>query len=56
MFYSLIKSYESLSNTLIPSRKQCIDDMKDEMMPQNEYIHMLKLWNTFDIKTWGEYY
>ena len=30
--------------------------MKGEMMPQNEYDHMMKLWNTFDIKTWGEYY
>ena len=56
MFYSLIKSYESLNNTTIPSRKQCIDDMKGEMMPQDEYDHMVKLWKTFDIKTWGEYY
>ena len=30
--------------------------MRGEMMPQNEYIHMVKLWNTFDINTWGEYY
>ncbi|CBK21751.2 uncharacterized protein [Blastocystis hominis] len=56
MFYSLIKSYESLNNTTIPSREQCIDDMKGEMMPQDEYEHMVKLWKTFDIKTWGEYY
>ena len=33
MFYSLIKSYESLSNTVIPSREQCIDDMNGEMIP-----------------------
>ena len=56
MFYSLIKSYETLNNTTIPSREQCIDDMKGEMMPKDEYDHMVKLWNTFDIKTWGEYY
>ena len=43
MFYSLIKSYDSINNTLIPSREQCIDDMKDEMMLQDEYIHMMKL-------------
>ena len=30
--------------------------MKGEMIPQNEYDHIKKLWNTFDIKTWGEYY
>ena len=41
MFYTLIKSYDSLNNTLIPSSEQCIDDMKGEMMPQNEYIHMM---------------
>ena len=56
MFYSLIKSYESLNNTVIPSRNQCIDDMKGEMMPKDEYDHMVKLWKTFNIKTWGEYY
>ena len=56
MFYSLIKSYNTLNNTTIPSREQCIDDMKGEMMPQDEYDHMGKLWKTFDIKTWGEYY
>ena len=56
MFHTLIKSYESLINNLIPSREQCIDDIKGEMMPQYEYIHMMKLWKTFDIKTWGEYY
>ena len=56
MFYSLIKSFHSLSNTVISSREQCIDDMKGEMMPQDEYNHMVKLRNPFDIKTWGEYY
>ena len=56
MFYTLIKSYDSLINTLISSHEQCIDDMKGEMMPHNEYDHMVKLWNTFDINTWGEYY
>ena len=29
--------------------------MKGEMMPQNEYDHMMKLRKTFEIKTWGEY-
>ena len=26
------------------------------MMPQDEYDPIVKLWKTFDIKTWGEYY
>ena len=56
MFYILIKSYDSMNNTLIPSREQCIDDMKGEMMPQDEYDHMMKLWNTFEINTWVEYF
>ena len=45
-----------MNNTVIPSREQCIDDMKGEVMSQDEYDHMVKLWKTFDIKTWGEYY
>ena len=52
MFYSLIKSYDSLNNTIIPSHEQYIDDM----MPQDEYDHIVKLWKTVDINTWGEYY
>ena len=56
MFYTLVKSYSSLNITLISSHEQCIDDMKGEMMLQDQYDHMVKLWNTFDIKTWGEYY
>ena len=56
MFYTLIKSYSILNNTVIPSREQCIDDMKGGMIPQDEYDHMVKLWNTFDIKAWDEYY
>ena len=56
MFFTLIKSYDSLNSTVIPSREQCIDDIKGEIIPQDEYDHMIKLWKTFDIKTWGEYY
>ena len=56
IFYTLIKSYSFLNNTLISSREQCIDDMKGEMMSKDEYDHMMKLWKTFDIKTWSEYY
>ena len=26
------------------------------MIPQDKYDHIKKLWKTFDIKTWGEYY
>ena len=56
MFYTLIKSYDSINNTPIPSREQYIDDIKGEIFLQNEYDHMMKLRKTFDIKTWGEYY
>ena len=30
--------------------------MKGDMMPQDEYDQMLKIWKTFYLKTWGEYY
>ena len=56
MFYSLIKSYKSLNNIVNLSREQYIDYMKGEMMPQDEYDHMVKLWKAFYIQTWGEYY
>ena len=56
IFYRLIKSYESLKYTVIPSHEQCIDDMKGEMMSKDEYDHIVKLWLIFDINTWGECY
>ena len=56
MFYSLIKSYSSLNNTTISTLEQYNDDMKGEIMAEDEYEHMKKLWDTFDIKTQGEYY
>ena len=56
MFYSLIKSYSSLNDIIIPTREEYYDDMKGEIMSQDEYDHMVKLWDTFDIKSWGEYY
>ena len=56
MFYSLIKSYSSLNDIIIPTREEYYDDMKGEIMSQDEYDHMVKLWDTFDIKWWGEYY
>ena len=56
MFYSLIKSYSSLNNTTISTREHYNDDMKGEIMAEDEYEHMKKLWDTFDIKTWSKYY
>ena len=56
MFYSLITSYSTLNNTDIPTREECYDDMKGEIMAQGEYDHMVKLWDTFNIISWGEYY
>ena len=50
MFYNLIKSYSSLNNTTIPTREQYRDDMKGEIKLQDEYDHMVKLCDTFNIK------
>ena len=43
IFYALIKLFDFLTNTVIPSCQQCYDDMKGEIIPQNEYDHMMKL-------------
>ena len=56
MFYNLIKSYSSLNNTTIPTREQYRDDMKGEIKLQDEYDHMVKLCDTFNIKWQYEYY
>ena len=50
MFYSLIKSYETLNITVIPFREQCIDNMKGEVILKDEDIHLVMLRMTLDIE------
>ena len=56
MFYSLITSYQTLSNTNIPDIVSCYDELTRTEMSIEDYNHMKLLWKTFDIKNWGEYY
>ena len=50
MFYSIIKSYESLNITVIPSREQCIDNIKGEVILKDEDKHIVMLRMTLDIE------
>lgn len=56
MFYSLITSYSSLSNTKLPDIVSCYDELSRTQMSIEDYNHMKTLWKTFNIKNWGEYY
>ena len=56
MFYSAVKSYACLSNTSIPTKKECYDELSNTDMSDSDYNHLKLLWNTFNIKSWGSYY
>lgn len=56
MFYSLITSYQSLSNTKLPDIVSCYDELSRTEMSIEDYNHMKTLWKTFNIMNWGEYY
>lgn len=56
MFYSLITSYQTLSNTKLPDIVSCYDELSRTQMSIEDYNHMKTLWKTFNIKNWGEYY
>lgn len=56
MFYSLITSYQTLSNEKLPDIVACYDELTRTQMSIEDYRHMETLWKTFDINNWGEYY
>lgn len=56
MFYNLIKSYNSLSTKGIPKQEDIFDDLSLLPMNDEDYQCMSKIFETFSIQTWGEYY
>lgn len=56
MFYNLIKSYNSLSTRGIPKQEDIFDDLSLLPMNDEDYQCMSKIFETFGIQTWGEYY
>ena len=49
-------SFEKFNQTELPNKDQFYSILNDQHITDDEYDHANKVWNTFMIKTMGEYH
>ena len=54
--YDFMDSFEKFNQTELPNKDQFYSILNDQHITDDEYDHANKVWNTFMIKTTGEYH
>ena len=54
--YDFMDSFEKFNNRELPTKDQFYSILNDEHITDDEYIHAKEVWDTFYIKTMGEYH
>ena len=54
--YDFMDSFEKFNRTELPNKDQFYSILNDQHITDDEYDHANKVWNTFMIKTMGEYH
>ena len=54
--YDFMDSFEKFNNRELPTKDQFYRILNDEHITDDEYIHAKEVWDTFYIKTMGEYH
>ena len=54
--YDFMDSFEKFNQTELPNKNQFYSILNDQHITDDEYDHANKVWNTFMIKTMGEYH
>ena len=54
--YDFMDSFEKFNNRELPTKDQFYSILNDEHITDDEYDHAKKVWDTFYIKTMGEYH
>ena len=54
--YDFMDSFEMFSQTELPAKDQFYSILNDQHIADDEYDHANKVWNTFMMKTMGEYH
>ena len=54
--YDFMDSFEKFNQTELPNKDQFYSILNDQYITDDEYDHANKVWNTFMIKTMGEYH
>ncbi|XP_060855571.1 uncharacterized protein LOC132933276 [Metopolophium dirhodum] len=53
--YEYVDSWSKLDNAFLPSKLEFYNSLTDEQISDEDYRHAKNVWNTFDVKTLGEY-
>ena len=53
--YEYVDSWSKLDDTCLPSKFEFYNSLTDEKISDEDYMHAKNIWNTFGIKTLGEY-
>ena len=54
--YDFMDSFEKFNQRELPNKDQSYSILNDQHITDDEYDHAKKVWNTFMIKTMGEYH
>ena len=54
--YDFMDSFEKFNQKELPNKDQFYSILNDQHITDDEYDHAKKVWNTFMIKTMGEYH
>ena len=54
--YDYVSSLNVLSETQLPPKKEFFSKLNDEFISDEDYQHAIKVWNTFDCKTFRDYH
>ena len=54
--YDFLDSFEKFNQTELPNKYQFYSILNDQHITDDEYDHAKKVWNTFMIKTMGEFH
>ena len=54
--YDYMDSFEKFNETELPTKKDFYSVLNDENISDYQYNHSIEVWNTFNLKTSGEYH
>ena len=54
--YDWANSFEKFNETKLPDKEQFYSILNDQHITDDEYAHAQKVWETFNVKTFGEYH